>query len=42
MDAIYTLSMALTTHVNYQKVVKICINSPSCVSHRVEIYKISH
>jgi hypothetical protein len=29
-EAIYTLSMALTTHVNYQTVVKICLNSLYC------------
>jgi hypothetical protein len=36
-EAIYTLSMALTAHVKYQKVVKICINMPYCVSNAIEI-----
>jgi hypothetical protein len=36
-EAIYTSLMALTNHVNYQTVVKICQNSIYCVSSTVEI-----
>jgi hypothetical protein len=36
-EAIYTLSMALTAHLNYQKVVKICIHMPYCVNNAIEI-----
>jgi hypothetical protein len=36
-EAIYTLSMALTTHVNCEKEDKIYKNSPYCVSNAVEI-----
>jgi hypothetical protein len=35
--AIYTLSMTLAAHVNNQKVVKICIDMPYCVSNAIEI-----
>jgi hypothetical protein len=36
-EAINTLSMALATHVNYQKDVTICKNYPYCVGKALEI-----
>jgi hypothetical protein len=33
-----TLQMRLTVQKNYQNEVKICKNSPYCVSHAVEIW----